>query len=191
MNMIKRIRNVFKANINSMLDKAEDPIKTLDVIADDMRAEISVAKKRVAEAMAQEKLLGKELEEYERSIDSWTSRAEKALKSDREDLAREALKEKGKAMEKITALKPQSEHFKKECERLKEEFKQMEERYEAVLAKKDILIAKAKVAKARSAAAFAPSTSLAGEESQQAFERADAKIRHMSAKSEAGRPGTG
>lgn len=187
MSVIKRMRNIFKANVNAALDGMEDPVKNLEVIADDMRKEIAAAKKKIAEAIAQEKLVFKELEESQKALENWTKRAETALQSDREDLAREALKEKNKTKEKIPGLTSQWEYLKEENSRLKNELEFMNERYEDVLSKKDQLIAKAKVAKARSAAAFSPPPSVITEESHQAFARAEEKIRKMEAQAEADR----
>ena len=187
MSVIKRMRNIFKANVNAALDSMEDPVKNLEVIAEDMRTEVATAKKKVAEAIAQEKLVYKELEEAQTALATWTKRAETALQSDREDLAREALKEKNKSRDKIPGLTSQWEYLKKENSRLKNELELMKERYEEVLSKKDELTAKAKVAKARSAAAFSPPPSVITEESHQAFSRAEDKIRKMEAQAEADR----
>lgn len=187
MSVIKRMRNIFKANVDAALDSLEDPIKNMEVIADDMRKEVASAKKKVAESITQEKLAFKELEETKSALESWSKRAETALQSDREDLAREALKEKNKTKDRIPGLSSQWEYLKEENSRLKNELELMRERFEDVLSKKDQLIAKAKVANARSAAAFSPPPSVITEESHQAFSRAEDKIRKMEAQAEADR----
>ena len=181
MRVLTRLRTVFQGNVNTMLDKLEDPIKGLEVIVDDMRKEIADAKKKVAAAISQEKSFKIELNEAEESLNKWNEKAKTAVKADRDDLAREALKEKGKAETKIPQLKSHWEHFKKECDRLKEELKLMEGKFEETLAKKEVMVAKAKVANARSSMANSPPSSLNTEENQQAFSRANGKIRQMEA----------
>jgi phage shock protein A len=121
------------------------------------------------------------LNEAEESLNKWNEKAQTAVKAGRDDLAREALKEKGKAETKIPQLQSQWAHLSEECERLKKELKIMEEKFEETLAKKEVMVAKAKVANARSSMAHTPPSSLKSEENQQAFSRADGKIRQMEA----------
>lgn len=182
MTIIKRMSNIFKSNINSILDKAENPIKNLELIVSDMGKQIQDAKKKVADAIAQEKYLEKEAQRLEQSIDEWTGRAESALKKDRDDLAREALKEKAKAKEKLDFIRPQHETYKEESDRLKDELREMEAHYEDVLSKKEALIAKARVSKARSATSYALPSSLIDEETHQALKDAEDKIHRMEAR---------
>lgn len=174
--------NIVKSNINSILDKAENPIKNLELIVADMGKQIQEAKKKVADAIAQEKYLEKEAQTLEQSLDEWTQRAESALKKDRDDLAREALKEKSKAKQKLELIRPQHETYKEESGRLKDELREMEAHYEDVLSKKDALIAKARVAKARSATSYAQPLSLLDEETHQALKDTEEKIRRMEAR---------
>lgn len=185
MTIIKRMGNIFKSNINAILDKAENPIRTLELAVSDMRKQIQGAKKKVAEAIAQEKYLEKEAQRLEQSIDEWTLRAESALKKDRDDLAREALKEKAKEKKKLSLIRPQHEAYKEESDRLKRELREMESHYEDVTSKKEALIAKARVAEARSAASYAQPSSLIDECAHQAFKDAEDKIHHMEAKATA------
>lgn len=182
MTIIKRMSNIFKSNINSILDKAENPIKNIELIVSEMGKQIQDAKKKVADAIAQEKYLEKETQRLEQSIDEWTGRAESALKKDRDDLAREALKEKAKAKGKLDFIRPQHETYKEESDRLKDELREMETHYEDVLSKKEALIAKARVAKARSATSYALPSSLIDEETHQALKDAEDKIHRMEAR---------
>ncbi len=185
MNFFSRVRTIFKANVNATLDSLEDPVKGLEVIIEDMRREISSAKKKVASSIAQEKCLKIELEEARAAVGKWEEKAATAVKSERDDLAKDALKERGKAQKKITLLEPQCEHFQQENARLKNELKLMEDHYEEALARKEEMVAKAKVADARSSMVKNPPSSLRSEENQAAFSRAERKIRQKEAEAQA------
>ena len=60
MGIFDRVSTIFKANVNSALDKAEDPEKMLTQIITDMNTQLVKAKQGVAAAIADEKRLGKE-----------------------------------------------------------------------------------------------------------------------------------
>ncbi len=94
MGILDRISTMARANINAMLDKAEDPAKMLEQIIRDMANAIEEAKGQVAGVIAQEKLLEAEKAGAEKSAKEWGHRAEKAVGAGRDDLAREALRRK-------------------------------------------------------------------------------------------------
>lgn len=187
MSIISRVRTLFKANVNTALDSMEDPVKGLEVTIEDMRREIADAKKKVAASIAQEKSLKLELEEAEAAVAKWDEKAATAVKAQRDDLAKDALKEKGKAQNRIPALKSRCEHFQQENARLKDELHTMESQYEQALARKEEMVAKAKVADARSSLIQNPPSSLRSEENQASFSRAERKIRQKEADAQAAR----
>lgn len=184
--MLDRMRNLLRMNVNAALDKAEDPTKALNLIVEDMRGQIQDAKKQVAEAIAQEKLVKRQIEDAQKTSMAWQERAEAALRSGDEGLAREALSQKSKAQEQVDALTPQWEGLKNNNEELKQELLAMQQRFTDLQQKKDVLIAKTKVAEARSTTASKAPT-MFSDESQVVLDRAEEKVRSMEAKAEAER----
>ncbi len=184
--VIDRMRNLLRMNINAALDDAENPTKALNLIVEDMRSEIHDAKKQVAEAIAQEKLVKRQVEDAEKTAAAWQERAETAIKSGDDGLAREALTEKAKAQAQVDALAPQWEGLKNSNEELKQELLAMQERFADVQQKKDVLIAKTKIAEARSTAASSAPT-VFSDQSRVMLDRAEEKVRSMEAKAEAER----
>jgi phage shock protein A len=85
---------VISSNINSLLDKADDPKKSLDLTIDEMGESIRGAKREIVEALGTQKVLTRKLDEFDAQVAKWEKRAELALTSEDEDLAREALKHK-------------------------------------------------------------------------------------------------
>ncbi|MEM9694294.1 MAG: PspA/IM30 family protein, partial [Myxococcota bacterium] len=92
MGIFDRMGRVLSSNINSLLDKAEDPEKSLDLTLQEMTESLGAAKKEIVGALGTQKLLAKKVDEHDTEVEKWERRAELALKSDDEDLAREALK---------------------------------------------------------------------------------------------------
>ena len=86
MGFFDRMSTIFKANVNSALDQAEDPEKMLNQITSDMQEQLVKIKQQVATAIAQEKRLQKDYENEQEQTDSWEQKATIALQRENEDL---------------------------------------------------------------------------------------------------------
>lgn len=105
--ILDRISTILRSNINSALDKAEDPEKMLDQILRDMNDAIEQAKGQVATVIAQEKQLEAERAAAQRQAKEWEDKAQRAIKAGRDDLAVECLRRK-KDFEGIAATYQQN-----------------------------------------------------------------------------------
>ena len=85
---------LIRANVNDLIDQAEDPEKMIDQILREMQDNIVMARAQVAAMIAQEKELEMDAEETKRSADEWGRKAERAVTAGKDDLAREALRRK-------------------------------------------------------------------------------------------------
>src|SRR5438270_18289 len=94
MGIFDRMGKVISSNFNSLLDKAEDDKKILELNVEEMGDQLKSARQEVISAIAAEKQLKKKSEDLAVEADKWDKRAELALKSGDEALAREALKQK-------------------------------------------------------------------------------------------------
>src|SRR5580700_5806891 len=94
MGIFDRMGKVIQSNLNSLLDKAEDDKKLVELNLDEMDDQIKAGHKEVISALAAEKQLAKKADELRADVERWDKRAELALKSGDEALAREALKQK-------------------------------------------------------------------------------------------------
>jgi len=94
MGIFKQFVDIVKANINDILDKAEDPEKMLKLMIVEMEEAVTKATSSLAQAMANEKNLQRKEDMAAEETKSWESKAVQALKSGREDLAKEALSKK-------------------------------------------------------------------------------------------------
>jgi len=92
MDILERISTLIKANINELLDKAEDPEKMLNQLIRDMEEGYREAREQVINAMADQKRLEKKYLANLNLAKEWEHKAEVAVQSSDEDLARKALK---------------------------------------------------------------------------------------------------
>ena len=109
MGSFSRLRYVIAANVNSLLEKAEDPEKLLRALIRDMEDASEDARLASADLLAEQTHLQRMQERYQREIDEWTARAEKAVATQRDDLARAALKARTELEETLHSANDESE----------------------------------------------------------------------------------
>ncbi len=94
MGSFSRLRYVIAANVNSLLEKAEDPEKLLKALIRDMEDASEDARLASADLLAEQTHLKRLQKRYESETEEWTARAKKSVEANRDDLARTALKAK-------------------------------------------------------------------------------------------------
>jgi len=109
MGSFSRLRYVIAANVNSLLEKAEDPEKLLKALIRDMEDASEDARLASADLLAEQAHLQRMKDRFEREISEWEARAEKAVATDRDDLARTALKAKTELEQALQSANNESE----------------------------------------------------------------------------------
>jgi len=94
MGIFTRFRDIVTSNISAMLDKAEDPEKLIKLMIREMEDTLIELKSSCASSIASQKRLQRKLTEIRDREAFWTGKAELAVTKGRDDLARQALKEK-------------------------------------------------------------------------------------------------
>ena len=136
MGIFDRMGRVISSNLNSLIDKAEDPKKSLELTVSEMGDSIKAAKKEVVQALATQKLLAKKVDEADSEVDKWDRRAELALKSGDESLAREALKHKKRIIGERDRAEAQRAEQRGVVLTMKRELERMEAKHDELKARK-------------------------------------------------------
>ena len=105
MGIFSRTRDIVAANMAELLDKADDPAKTVRIIIMEMEETLVEVRASAARTIADQKEMRRHIAKLAELEASWTEKAELALSKDREDLAKAALIERGKAAEMGTQLR--------------------------------------------------------------------------------------
>jgi len=134
MGAFSRLRYVIAANVNSLIEKAEDPEKLLRALIREMEDASEEARAACAELLAEQQRLARLETQLHEETEQWQGRAEKAVAQDRDDLARAALKAKADLNQRNGAVQD-------EQKRVNDRVKQMEA---------DMATLKAKLADAKS-----------------------------------------
>ncbi len=153
MGILDRVSNILRANINDLLDRAEDPEKMLNQIIRDMEDALRQGQAQVAEQIAQEKLIQADLERAQENADAWNKKAELAVGKNADDLAREALRRANDYQAQVTIYQKQYDAQHHAVEELKAKLAQLESKYDGAVRNKEMLIARAKRAQAQQAVA--------------------------------------
>ena len=134
-------KRVFKSNINAAISKAEDPQKILEQTIIDMNEQLLENKKAVASAIADEKRLERQYQENQALATDWENKAILAVKSSRDDLAKEALVRQKEYQDYAVQFKQQFDLQHQSVEKLKDSLRQLQSKIEEASRKKNILIA--------------------------------------------------
>jgi phage shock protein A len=146
---MERLSTLIRANINDMLDQAEDPEIMLSQILRDMESEIGKARSQVADMMAQERLFSDDLKAEQEKASHMQERAEHYVRQGNDAMAREALKRKSDSDANTAVLQQQLSAQSEMVSRLRSQLDTLNEKYQNALSNRDNLLARYHRAKAQ------------------------------------------
>lgn len=184
MNLVDRFFRVAKSNLNLVLNSLEDPEKIINQATEDMQRDLYKIRQSYAEVTASQKRLGKQKEQSLAVANDWYNRAQLALKSNQEALAREALTRRQIALDEADALQQQIDAQGAAIDKLYEGMKMLEGRILDAKSQKDQMAARAKTAKTTIKVNDMLS-GITGKTSMTAFKRMEEKIEALEAAAEA------
>ncbi len=180
MALLERVSTLVRANLNDLIDKAEDPEKMIKQVILDMQNQLLQVKTQVAIAIADQHLLEKKKKEHEDKVAEWTRKAELAVDKKQDDLARAALQRVESYRELSASFEQQLADQTVQVENLKSALRKLEQKLAEAQAKADVLVAQQRRARAVSKASDAHLAM--GDGSKAAtFDRMKRKVAHTEA----------
>lgn len=149
MGIFSRFTDIVNSNINSILDKAEDPAKMVRLIIQEMEDTLVEVRSSSAKTLADKKELTRQVTRFENEAQQWQEKAELALSKEREDLARSALLEKKKCSDNSQALVQELVHVEEHISKLQDEISQLQEKLADAKARQKAIIMREKTVTSR------------------------------------------
>ncbi|MBV8630081.1 MAG: PspA/IM30 family protein [Silvibacterium sp.] len=147
MALLERVGTLLRANINDLMDKAEDPEKLLKQFVLDMENQLMQVKTQVAIAIADQHVLDKKRKEHEEAAAEWKRKAELAVRKGADDLARAALERSLSHEQMANGFVQQLEDQKGEADTLKSVLRRLEQKLEETRSRCEMMIAQHRRAK--------------------------------------------
>jgi phage shock protein A len=141
MALLERVSTLLRANLNDLIDKAEDPEKLLKQLILDMENQLMQVKTQVAIALADEHLLEKKRKEHGTSEADWKRKAELAVRKGDDALARAALERSLSAQHMAAGFNQQLDDQKTEVETLKQALRSLEQKLNETRSRCELMIA--------------------------------------------------
>ncbi len=142
MGVMERLSTLIRANINDMLDGAEDPEIMLSQILRDMESEINKARSQVADMMAQERLFRDDLKAEQDKVSHMEERAEHYVRKGDDMMAKEALKRKSDSDANISVIQQQLDAQSEMVSRLRSQLDTLQDKYQQAMSNRDALLAR-------------------------------------------------
>jgi phage shock protein A len=149
MGIFTRFSDIVNSNINSILDKAEDPEKIVRLMIQEMEDTLVEVRSAAARSIADKKDLNRKLTLLDREQKEWDAKAELALRKGREDLAKAALIEKSRATSACDLLKADYEAIDEGLSKLNEDISRLEKKLLDAKSRQKSLLARHKTANSR------------------------------------------
>ncbi|MDZ4860865.1 MAG: phage shock protein PspA [Candidatus Hydrogenedentes bacterium] len=140
MGIFTRVRDIISSNINSMIEKAEDPEKMIKLMIREMEDTLVEVKASCAGAMATKKKIQRESDEVSKREQDWAGKAQLAVDKGREDLAREALLEKRRFRDRSDAISRELSHCDGLVEQYQQDIMQLEDKLSSAREKQRVLL---------------------------------------------------
>lgn len=183
MSLLDRVSTLLRANLNDLVEKAEDPERMLKQIVLDMENQLLQVKTQVAIAIADQHLLEKKRTEHEQQAADWRRKAELAVTKKQDDLARAALERALSHDQLVQGFTSQAEDQKHEADNLRQALRKLEQKLSETRAHCEMLVAEHRRAKIVGRATKARQA--VGTDQQQAFGRMKSKVQVKSAENAA------
>ena len=169
MAIFERLSDLVKANINDLIDKAENPEKMVKQIIIDMEDQLRKATQGLGTAMGSLNQVKKQLANAEEQSNIWQEKAKACLEQGNEDLAKQALENKVNQDKMVTQYKEMSNSMETQVNEIKAQIDILKAKLEEARSKQSMLVARSQMADAKSQMA----KTLGNMDSKSAFAKMD------------------
>ena len=140
MGIFTRFRDIVGSNINSMLDRAEDPEKLIKLMIQEMEDTLIELKTACAGVMAENKQVERQLQALDKRVEYWGRNADLAVHKGRDDLAREALLERRRHSQRALSLANERTEHEALLVQYKDDIRQLEDKLKSAREKERLLV---------------------------------------------------
>jgi len=181
---MERVATLVRANLNDLLDKAEDPEKMIKQIIVDMENQLLQVKTQVAISIADQHVLEKKQKENEEADQQWMRRSELAIDKSDDALARAAIERALSYRNTAVSFRQQVDDQKIQVDTLRQALIRLQQKLDEAKAKSDMLIAQHRRSRAMGKANDA-GRSIGDGSKAAAFDRMKNKVQHTEARTQA------
>ncbi|HEY9683873.1 MAG TPA: PspA/IM30 family protein [Oculatellaceae cyanobacterium] len=146
--MFDRLANLFKAMVNALMGKMEDPAMMLEQTYQDLQSNLIQVRQAVAQAIATEKQLEQQLQKNKDQAATWQNRAAMAVQQNNDELAKQALQRRQQYVQAAADLETQLASQRQSTSTLRQRLTDLESEVQKAYTKKQVLIARDKAAQA-------------------------------------------
>lgn len=179
MGIIQRFTDIMSANINALLDKAEDPEKMIDQYLRNLESDLGKVKAETASVMADAEHARREVEECQAEINKMQEYAKRAVAAGNDEDAKKFLNQKARLTETLTGLQQSYELAQANADKMRQMHDKLTNDISDLNARRDAIKAKVKVAKAQEKVNKMTSGVRDSSASLAAFDRMEAKANKM------------
>ena len=180
MGLLERVSTLMRANLNDMIDRAEDPDKMIKQVILDMENQYLQVKTQVAVSIADQHMLEKKLKENEDTGNDWMRKAERAVDKGEDDLARAALDRYQTSLRLAQSYREQVDDQKAQVDTLKGALQKLEQKLDEAKSKRDLLLARHRRSIALGKVAHAQ-TAIGDQSKSATFDRLKDRVHHSEA----------
>ncbi len=169
MSIFERVSDLVRANINDLIDKAENPEKMVKQIIIDMEEQLRKATQGLGTAMGSLNQVKNQLANAEAQSEQWENKAKACLTQGNEELAKKALENKVKQDKMVVQYKEMCDSMQHQVDDIKSQVDQLKQKLEEARSKQAMLVARSQMADAKSQMA----KTLGNMDSKSAFAKMD------------------
>lgn len=179
MGVLSRFRDIMAANVNALLDKAEDPQKMIDQYLRDLESDLAKVKAETASMMAEEKAAKRDLDECNEEIGKMADYAKRAVAAGNDNEAKQFLQKKSELSGRQETLQKKYDIAVSNSAQMREMHDKLESDIASLKGRRETLKAKAQIAETQAKMNKMGSGSREAGATMAAFDRMEDKINKM------------